>query len=219
MQHFEKILITDFDGTITKRDFFYCVVEKLLKKEDLAPWDRYTRGEITHFEALRQIFLNIRVDESKIEAIFEYMEIDPGLAEAVKKLEKAGWKIIIVSNGCLWYVDIFLKRAGVNLEVYSNPGHYSRDTGLVMELPTASPFFSPETGISKLAVVEDALRNCGKVFFAGDGRPDISSALLIPAESRFAREWLAEHLESLKEGFHRFERWSEIANYLVSQKI
>ncbi len=37
-----KVLVSDFDGTMTQRDFYACAVQYLLSPEDLEPWHAYT---------------------------------------------------------------------------------------------------------------------------------------------------------------------------------
>lgn len=211
-----RILVTDFDGTITRHDFFTRVVETLLTPDDLAPWHLYTAGEITHFEALRRIFARIRADETELDAVLASMDIDPDLRNGFARLDDAGWEVIVVSNGCGWYIDRLLRAAGVAATVLTNPGSFDPERGLIMELPTSSPFFSPETGIDKRAVVAEHLGRGDVVAFAGDGRPDVAPALLVPPERRFARAWLAEHLEATGHRFRAFDRWSEIATMLLS---
>ena len=83
-----------------------------------------------------------------------------------------------------------------------------------MSLPERSRFFSPATGVNKVAIVRDALDRSDRVAFAGDGRPDLEPALLVQAQLRFARGWLAEALKERGEGFYPFERWSQIADQL-----
>ena len=210
-----KILVTDFDGTITRHDFFTCVVETLLTPDDLAPWDLYEAGEITHFEALRRIFARIRADEAELDAVMASMDIDPGLRDGFARLDDAGWKVIVVSNGCGWYIDRLLDRAGVTATVLTNPGRFDPEHGLIMELPVSSPYFSPETGIDKRAVVAEHAQSGAVVAFAGDGRPDVAPALLVPPERRFARAWLADHLDATGHEYRGFDRWTEISRMLI----
>jgi 2-hydroxy-3-keto-5-methylthiopentenyl-1-phosphate phosphatase len=70
-------------------------------------------------------------------------------------------------------------------------------------------------GIDKKAVVRDALSRYERVIFAGDGPPDLGSALLVDSDNRFARGFLAQELRRLGERFHAFENWSEIVRSLV----
>ena len=105
---------------------------------------------------------------------------------------------------------MLLDEAGVALEVHANPGHVEDDR-LAMTWPVDSPYFSPETGIDKAAVVREALGAGGAVAFAGDGPPDLVPALLVPPRLRFARGYLARMLAERGEPFRPFDRWAEVA--------
>lgn len=209
------ILVSDFDGTISRRDFFDLVRARwpIPKAED--PWESYVAGEITHFQALARIFGRIRCSEDELLALVDHMEVDPAFAATVCALQERGWEVVVASAGCAWYIERLLAQAGVSIAVYSNPGTFDPSTGLVMSLPPESPFFDPGTGVNKLEITRDALRRCDRVAFAGDGRPDVASSLLVPAKLRFARGWLAEELTSRKEGFVGFDSWTTIRNTLL----
>ena len=211
-----RILVSDFDGTMTRYDFYDLVRQRWPIPPEHDPWEQYVVGLLTHFEALAAIFARIRADEASLLALAERMELDAGLPQAVERLRRHGWEIVVASAGCAWYIDHLLRRADVALEVHANPGTYAAATGLRMALPESSRFLSRSTGIDKPAVVRDALRRAPEVAFAGDGRPDLEPALLVPAPRRFARGWLADHLCSEKRPFQAFDRWSQIADHLLA---
>jgi len=201
---------------MTRHDFYRIALARLVPPETPDYWEDYLAGRLTHFEALRRIFEHIRVDEREMLAAAEAMEIDPALGQAITSLQQAGWGIIVASAGCDWYIKRLLAGQGVEVTVHSNPGTYDPAHGLLLSLPTDSPYFSPATGIDKEAVVRDAVANHDCVAFAGDGRPDLPAAMLVPPERRFARGWLAEYLSAEGIPFRSFERWSEIAEMLLA---
>jgi 2,3-diketo-5-methylthio-1-phosphopentane phosphatase len=208
------ILVSDFDGTITQRDFYDLVRDRWPLPPDNDPWDHFVAGQITHFEALARIFGRLHTDEGTLLDLVDHMGFDPKMKQAVESLHAHGWDIVVASAGCKWYIEYLFRHAGVNLEVHSNPGKF-QDGALRMTLPKDSPFFSPSTGINKVAVLKDALARSATVAFAGDGRPDLESALLVRPGLRFARGWLAEELRRRNEPFHRFDHWSEVADKLL----
>lgn len=210
-----KTLVSDFDSTMTRHDFFELVRAKWPSPPESDPWNRYVAGELTHFEALAKIFAGIRAEEAVMLELIASMNLDPRLAEAVSALRAKGWRIEVASAGCAWYIERLLNEAGVSLEVHASPGTFDPAHGLVMTPPLGSKFLSRSTGIDKLAVVKDALETSDLVAFAGDGRPDIDPALLVKPELRFARGWLAEALQQRGEAFRPFDRWSDVADELV----
>jgi 2-hydroxy-3-keto-5-methylthiopentenyl-1-phosphate phosphatase len=146
------------------------------------------------------------------------MEIDPDFARAVTLLKENGWKVIIASGGCDWYIRKHLKAHGVEIPVYANPGEFVPGQGIQMRLPDPSPFFSAEIGVNKLAIVRDALKKTSRVAFAGDGRPDLAPALQVSGKRRFAKSWLAKRLREINERFHPFDRWMDVAENLIKKE-
>lgn len=212
----KSLLISDFDGTVTARDFYHLVTEQLFTDDTPDYWAEYEAGRVTHFEALRNIFQAVPAGEPKLLELIQQAGIEPNLSAEITALQAAGWEVQIVSAGCGWYIQQLLRQHHVDVPVYASPGSIIEGR-LVMELPTDSPYFSRETGIDKSAVVKAALAEGKRVAYAGDGPVDLQPALLVPPELRFARSSLAHLLRSQDEGFHTFERWSDIARVLRTQ--
>jgi 2,3-diketo-5-methylthio-1-phosphopentane phosphatase len=208
-------LVTDFDGTMTGRDFFKLAIQQLLPPDVTNFWLDYRAGRVTHFEALQCYFAEIRKSEAEVLTVVDQMELDPALPQAVADLRAAGWHVVITSAGCAWYIRRLLAAAGVELELHANPGSYVEGRGLQMEMPLGSPFLSPTLGIDKAAVVRCHLEAGRTVAFAGDGFPDEEAARLVPGNLRFARGDLANVLEKHGEPFQTFTVWSEIARRLI----
>ncbi len=118
----QRLLVSDFDGTMTRYDFFDLARQELPSIATRDHWTDYVDGRITHFEALARIFADIRTDLPTMQATADRMELDPNLKDSVTRLQQAGWRIIIASAGCAWYIRYLLDKAGVELEVHANPG-------------------------------------------------------------------------------------------------
>lgn len=214
----DKILVSDFDGTMTRHDFYRLVLDEVLPHDVHDYWTEYCAGTITHFEALQGYFAEIRAGEERILQILEKMELDPQLGAAMESLADAGWRVVVTSAGCGWYIQRLLGAAGVDLEVHSNPGRFESGRGLLMELPTDSAFFSPTIGVDKAGVVRNYLGRSRVVVFAGDGFPDVEAARLVEPRWRFARADLAAALRSEGLPFRPFERWSDVAAALLREE-
>lgn len=226
-----NILITDFDGTISKIDFYQTALD--LGYADPAGadmfWKAYTDGEITHFAAMKGIMGSLRVAPEQIGPALDAMLFDPQFAEACAALAAANWAVAIVSAGCEWYIAQHLRRAGVAftidhtqlrpglIYVASNPGTFTSETqGIELSMPVGSPFLCEDVGIDKPAVARYMLSIADIAAFAGDGRPDYAPAMLVAPERRFATGWLAEELARNGEQFTRFDVWHEVVNAVVS---
>ena len=142
--------VSDFDGTITGDDFFAYASEAFFDEKSLAPWRRFKRGEISHFEALREMFSQIRVPLGKLNAFMDKIPVDAGFATAAQICREKNIPVYICSAGCDYYINYLIgnviKKYDVSL--VTNHGRYSPESGLTMEMPPAdSPYFDPLTGI------------------------------------------------------------------------
>jgi 2,3-diketo-5-methylthio-1-phosphopentane phosphatase len=208
-----KIFVSDYDGTITDKDFYLLLAERYGTPDYFA---QYRAGRISHFEAMAAYFASAPTQEEQLEQLLAASQPDPDLGAAAALLQRAGWKLWVVSAGSSWYVERVLRRADVAATVYSNPGRLENGRGLVLEkLDPSSPYHSASVGVDKSAVVRQALRIGDTVAFAGDGPVDLEPALLVRPELRFARGFLAEALRARGETFRPFSRWSEIARELA----
>jgi 2-hydroxy-3-keto-5-methylthiopentenyl-1-phosphate phosphatase len=214
-----NLLVTDFDGTLTEFDFYEKALEHVDKRDMPDYWSLYSSKKITHFEAMKGIFSHIRCSRDEVEAIMDSLNIEPELSDALESLKEAGWKVAIVSAGSRWYIDRILRKLRVpeeSVEIHASPGEFSPERGLVLSLPHDSPYCSESHGIDKVRIVEEGLARYNRVAFAGNGPPDLQPSLRVPAELRFARQWLAETLRSRGDAFHLFERWKQVAERLTS---
>ena len=210
------LLVTDFDGTMTERDFYQLALDRFTPSETRYIWDRYKQKELTTFETLQGIFSSIKAPPAELVAALDELRFDPGAAAAIQRLRAAGWEIVVVSAGCDWYIQRVLAKAGVQAVVHANPGEYAESGGLEMQVPSASPYLSAKTGIDKAAIVREALENYADVAFAGNSAPDLEAARLVNDNRRFARSQLADLLDDEHRPYRRFQRWSEIAEMLLT---
>lgn len=213
------VLVSDFDGTMTRHDFYQLVRARWWNDAEPDPWKDYLAGRLTHFDALNRFFARIRTDERGLEEFIQGMELDPTLPEALARLHQRGWRVVIASAGCSWYIERLLARVRVPFELHANPGRFSPERGLEMIWPTDSPFFSPKTGIDKPGVVRHALAGRGVVAFAGDGPPDVPAAKLVPSDLCFARGTLAESLTREGESFQPLTNWAALADALLEDPV
>lgn len=213
----DAVLVTDFDGTLTDRDFYSLVVERLLPPDAPDHFAAFRVGEVTHFEALRRIFAALADhDEAEVVEVVDAMGLQPDLTGLVARLRAAGWDVVIVSAGCDWYIRHLLDAAGVDIEVHANPGRFVAGRGLVMQRPSEPRFRSEAVGVDKAAVVRDALERYDRVAFAGDGLPDLPAARLVADHRRFGRGDLAEAAAAEGVPTRPFEHWADVVEAVLA---
>ena len=209
------ILVTDFDGTFTRRDFFDLILERHDPPAGRAAWRRFLDGELSHSEGIGGVFAALRTDTTGADALVDALDPAPGAADAVRRLQDAGWDVVIASAGCGWYIERLLDRLGLTVTVHASPGTFAPETGLVMTPDPDAAFYSPESGIDKPAVVRDALARDATVAYAGDSNTDRAAAMLVPPGRRFVTGWLARRLAAESVPHVPFAAWPDIAAALL----
>ena len=119
--------VSDFDGTITGDDFFAYASEAFFDEKSLTPWRRFKKGEITHFEALKEMFEKIRVSCGEFNAFMDKIPVDGGFAEGARICREKNMPVYICSAGCDYYINYLIgniiEKYGVTL--VANRGSYS----------------------------------------------------------------------------------------------
>ena len=140
------VLISDFDGTISKKDFFYMVTDTVLKnkKDALLPWQDYLNGKIKHIDAMTGIFSQIHLTQDELDKFISTIEIDPYFYDTAKYCVEKNIPFYICSAGTNYYIK---KRISDTLSKYniilvSNDATYSQQNGMKLIAPEeTSPDF------------------------------------------------------------------------------
>ncbi len=209
------VLVTDFDGTFARRDFYELILERHDPPGARVDWQRFIDGEASLSTALSAVFGALRTDERGADELVAALDPAPGAAEAARRLQRAGWDIVVASAGCAWYIERLLQRMDLDFTVHATPGRFELGAGLVTAPDPHGPFFHPVTGIDKAAVVRAALQRDPVVACAGDSETDRAPNLLVPAERRFATGRLARRFAAEGVPHPAFTVWPEIADHLL----
>lgn len=210
-------LISDFDGTISKKDFFYMVIDSLLKENlnALNPWKDYLAGKITHIDALSGIFSQIHLSQRDLDKFIATIEIDNWFYDVAQFCKDKKIPFYICSAGTNYYIK---KRIYDILDKYdiiliSNDATYSQEEGMKLIAPKKDvPYYDFNTGISKQAIVNKLKEDGYLTIFAGDGIPDLKSAQC--ADVVFAKDKLLELCKEKNIKTEKFENFSNILNYI-----
>lgn len=187
----KKVLVSDFDGTISEIDFFHYAVQNLLDKQDFRPYNDYLNKKLSHIDALNQMFVNISLPKKDLDEIIETIPIREGFLETVNYCRSENIRIYIISAGADYYIKILLKKYRIDdyCILYTNKAFYSPKFGLqVNKVGHDHPFYSKEYGLSKNLIMKAIKENYEYLIFAGDGVSDLEPAKL--SNKIFARDQL-----------------------------
>ena len=213
------VLISDFDGTISKKDFFYMVIDNLLKdkKDALAPWQDYLNGKIKHIDALTGIFSQIHLTQQQLDEFISTIEVDTYFYDTAKYCMNKKIPFYICSAGTNYYIKkrIFDSLQKYNITLISNDATYSQQDGMKLVAPEQnSPYYNANTGISKQAIVQKLKDEGFFTIYAGDGKPDFKSAQI--ADVVFAKDMLLELCKKDNIKTKTFNDFRDILNYIRS---
>jgi 2-hydroxy-3-keto-5-methylthiopentenyl-1-phosphate phosphatase len=209
-----RAFISDFDGTISKIDFFYFVVDRLLTDTDMQPWIDYQQGKLRHVEAISQIFSKIRMDRGKFHKFILELPIEECFVETVHYCKDNNIDFYIISAGADYYIKVILDHLKISnmVKLISNKSRFSEDGLQIIEWDKNYPFYSLEYGISKKLAVEWIKNHHDCCIFAGDGKPDLDAAKI--ADVVFARGMLLELCQKHNIKTKELTSYCEILKYL-----
>ncbi|WP_298847302.1 MtnX-like HAD-IB family phosphatase [Clostridium sp.] len=200
--------ISDFDGTLTKKDFYKILSDTYYKEELMPIYKSWKNGEMKNREYLNYVFNNVHRSESELLEDILNISFDPTAKAFIDKVKEAGGDFIIISAGSNYYIDKVLAKNHIKgVDVYSNKSIF-KDNGIHFDLDEHDEYYSDQNGIDKLIVVEKLKSNYKKIFYAGDSTPDLKPALI--SDAVFAKGKLVNLLKKENKDFIEFENFSEI---------
>ncbi|SMC29129.1 Haloacid Dehalogenase superfamily, subfamily IB, phosphoserine phosphatase-like/2,3-diketo-5-methylthio-1-phosphopentane phosphatase [Clostridium acidisoli DSM 12555] len=200
--------ISDFDGTLTEKDFYKIITDEYLKEECAQMYIDWKKKKIKDVDYLGYVFGNIRRSEEQIYEDIMKIKLDPFAVEFIKNINDNGGDFIVVSAGTGYYIDKVFKNNHIeNVKVYTNKGVF-KDNGIHFLLDENSEFYSEIYGIDKMKVVNKLKGEYDKIFYAGDSQPDVKAALL--ADVVFAKGELIEFLKEEGKEYIEFNNFKDI---------
>ncbi|WP_374053926.1 MtnX-like HAD-IB family phosphatase [Rossellomorea sp. FM04394] len=208
--------VSDFDGTISKKDFYHLVLEKYFAEgQDL--YKQWKSGEIKDIEFLRQVFTSINQEESQIIDDIHSLEIDGHVPSFIRKVQAQGGDFYILSAGTDYYIHHVLQRHEItNVKVYSNEGYY-KEKNVHMNIDPEHPHHSERYGIDKSKVITDLKNEYETIYFAGDSEPDSHPAKV--ADVTFAMKALQAILKEHHTSFIEVNDFTDIDRYLTNSGV
>ncbi|RXJ04235.1 2,3-diketo-5-methylthio-1-phosphopentane phosphatase [Anaerobacillus alkaliphilus] len=208
--------VSDFDGTISKKDFYWLVIEKYFP-EGQELYHKWKRAEMLDIDFLSEVFASIHQEEEQIIADILSIPIDEHVPSFIKKVQENNGDFYVLSAGTDYYIYHILKKYGIdNVKVFSNEGQY-REKNVYMNIDETHRHFSKRYGIDKSKVILELKEQYEHVYFAGDSEPDSHPAAY--ADITFAKDALQDILKEKAIPCVAVETFEEIEAYLRSKGV
>lgn len=217
MFHGEFVFVSDFDGTLTEKDFYQMMIDDYLGDAGQTLYKEWRQGLHLDKDFLGKIYSTINREEDEILKDILRIEWDESAHEFIQKVRQCGGEFIILSAGTSYYIERLLKEKGLSdVKVYSNPGIY-KDKGIHLQIDKNSLYYSERYGIDKAKVIEDLKKQYTHVYYAGDSAPDILPCKI--ADMAFAKGNLQEMLRAENIDFVPIKSFKDVATILIEKGV
>ena len=113
----------DFDGTVTMEDVSFLLLDTYVGSRWRKYLEEYTSGRIPVGTFNKKVFGMMKADRQTMTDLVlnsERVKIRPGLHELIEYCNRKDFKVVIVSNGLIFYIEAILKNLGINgLEIHA----------------------------------------------------------------------------------------------------
>lgn len=217
MEEKKFVFISDFDGTLTKKDFYQMIIDDYLGEEGEKLYKEWKEDKYKDREFLHKIYSSINRNEDEILEDILRIEWDDTADDFIHKVQESGGDFVILSAGTSYYIERLLKQKGLsNIKVYSNPGIY-KDKGIHLDLDENSAYYSERYGIDKGKVLKELKEKYPYVYYVGDSAPDIPPCKM--ADMCFAKGGLQKMLEDEGVKFTPINNFEDIKNVLINKGV
>lgn len=211
-----RVIFCDFDGTITKGDTVYRLLENHANLTWLAIEKQWINGQIGSKECLqRQIDCVDYISAEMLNDFIEEIEIDEHFSAFVELVQSNNIDLYIVSDGFDLLINKVLEKNNLsNIKIFSNELSLKKNR-LILNFPHSSEDCDIKSGLCKCSVLKHYSEG-REIIYIGDGRSDICASK--SADVLFAKGTLAKHCEVQKIDYVFFDDFKTIADELDLEK-
>lgn len=205
----KKLILCDFDGTISIRDTGYLLVNRF----SLGEWqtiDReYREGKIGSKEAYSSIAKMLNGDEASVlRYLRRHSDIDPHFKTFYRYCLEHGIDVKIVSDGLDFYIRAILNAHDLpEIPYYANSARFLKKGGIRISFPHSNEECGL-CGTCKMQIVRSHRNAYDRIFFVGNGFSDRCAAR--EADLAFAKDSLYPYCIDQDISCHFFENFHDI---------
>lgn len=213
----DMIIVSDFDGTITKTD----TLSKFLEDYADAKWldieNDWRDGKFGSQECLiRQFALVPNLTPQLVSDFLDTMEIDEGFSLFAKNAKAQCIPIVILSDGLDYFINKILEKNNIDyINVITNHAYFDDWGKFIIEFPNDSRHCTNNAGTCKCKVVRNLKKRYKKVVYIGDGASDFCVSK--EPDVVYAKAGLAEYCRNNNLSFTPYKTYKDIKKHLFEQ--
>jgi len=208
----EKIIVSDFDGTITKQDTLYTFLKTHAQDEWLDVENEWLRGDIGSGECLqRQFALVPNLSDKLLDDFIQTVEIDDYFCVFNELRLRNNVDFIIVSDGLDYFINRILDKHGIkDVKIVTNHAEF-KNGEFVMNFPNKSKFCKHNAGTCKCQVVSALRPDYRDIYYIGDGTSD--NCVADKVDFLFAKSGLLNYCKNTHINCIEYSTYNEVINY------
>lgn len=205
-------ILSDFDGTITKKDGLYSFIEKYAKGDWQTIEEQWANNKIDSKECLKEeLKLIPNLSEELISDFIQTVDIDEHFCDFYKNIKEKNIDFYVVSDGIDYFIAKVLERYGIkNINVISNHGEFLNGN-FQLTFPNDYKGCINNAGTCKCKVLSDLRKKYKKIIYIGDGISDYCVAN--KADILYAKSRLKEYCKNNDIKYISFDNFADIVVY------
>ena len=210
------ILVSDFDGTITKTDTLSKFLEDYADPKWLDIENDWRDGKFGSQECLiKQFALVPNLTPELIDKFLDSMEIDEGFIPFCQKANENNIPVVVLSDGLDYFINKIFEKNGIDfVNVITNHAYFDDRGRFRIEFPNDSKHCTNEAGTCKCKVVKNLKKRYKKVLYVGDGASDFCVSK--EPDIVFAKAGLEEYCKNNGINHIKYSTYKDITNNIIS---
>ncbi len=205
----------DFDGTVTIEDVSFLLLDTFVGPAWRKHLDDYSSGDITVGAFNQKVFGMMKASrKTMLDFVMAspHVKIRPGFKELIDYCQKRGFKVVIVSNGLMFYIEALLERLSIKgLEIHAAENTFYKGG---MDVKYIGPDGKEVDAGFKEVYINDLRQRGYNVIYIGNGTSDIYPAR--QAQQVFACEDLLKACKKEDLKHYSFQDFFEVIKVLES---
>ena len=210
------ILVSDFDGTITKTDTLSKFLEDYADPKWLDIENDWRDGKFGSQECLmKQFALVPNLTPELIDKFLDSMEIDEGFIPFCQKANENNIPVVVLSDGLDYFINKIFEKNGIDfVNVITNHAYFDDRGRFRIEFPNDSKHCTNDAGTCKCKVVKNLKKRYKKVLYVGDGASDFCVSK--EPDIVFAKAGLEEYCKNNGINHIKYSTYKDITNNIIS---